>query len=601
MTRHKTFLFIWLALFVVSSCFCVKSALSWRKSALRLRTMEDTVLCDFTIDLAKQGTTTAQFKHSLANPPHGAMLFIESAGESFQGKAAALEKAEVYISIANSEAELLKPTRLFAGFHLQDISTVLSGNSFTAFTQLNKLNETGDYEITIDVRKAMPEGPAFHVIAQYTYCGIESIRVFLAGTIAAGFGLLSLLLLCCAAWRLRKLMQKTPQPTGSKVMYLLSVYPRWSETFLRLDMRYLEAEGIPLHIISLFPGNCEMQEGWPSATVLSPYAGWGTEKAWKNSTPSDRTSWPIPKFIRARISLFKHRQLLTAIITECKQNGIGHIHAEFADLAALLGAKAAKTCGCTFSVGIHALDIHNMKYPPRTIFGNADFITVCNQSAAIAFSQNCPWAKERLHIIHHGIDLPAWPFQPQHEIADPIQILFCGRLVPKKGISILIDAMKVLIAHAHHQAKLTIVGEGPLENDLKDQCSALNLNDAVVFTGRLDQEQIRQHFATASCLCAPSIVTDDGDRDGVPNIIVEAMAFGLPVIGSLSGSLQEVITDDTAWPVAEPTAASLADAILDMASQQSETERRRTNARNLIEYRFDAAKLAKKRAMLFNP
>ncbi len=599
MLRHRIFLSIWLALFVASAFFCIKAALSWRTATNSVSAMKNAILCELDVDFARQGVYSAEFRHSSTLSPHGEILMVDLNDGENSRLAEILEESETYVGIYDNDEELFSE-RLLSLYHVSDISSGHDGKNYTAFFRMPFHHAPKTYTIKFDVRKpAQKQDATYSIISRYDFCGLESLFVLYTLAMTCLTGFLALLFLSCALWRIHLINSMPVSPSGSKTMYLLSVYPRWSETFLRNDIRHLAAEGVQLELFSLFPGNCEMEEDWPKAVVLSPYAGWGSEQAMQNGHRSKLRELPCPRWVRLHFSLFKHRQLLKAIVAECKQNGIGHIHAEFADLAALLGSIAAKKAGCTFSIGIHALDVHKLKYPAHALFDNAKFITVCNQAAAIAFSNACPWAKQKLHIIHHGIELQKWPFVEKRDTGELLKILYCGRLVPKKGLSLLIDAIEILNNHAHSQATLTIVGEGPLEAELKAQVAALGLDSSVTFLGRLKQSEMREHFADASCLCAPSIVTKDGDMDGVPNVILEAMATGLPVIGSLAGSLGEVITAETAWPVQEVTPHNLADAILDMASQPSETERRRHNARNHVEYRFDAEKLAKKRAALY--
>ncbi len=599
MLKHKIYLTIWLVLFLASAYFFLKSAFAWHSARSSFAKMQNAVLSEMEVDFSKAGEYTAEFNHTSKLSPHGAMLMANFHGSDASHIAEILDEAEAYIYILEGDNELFS-SRLLSQYGFSNCTETYDGGTYIGFFRMPTSFHTQKYTIKLEVKKPSQHTNAvFKIISKYHFCGIERIAVMICATCTIVTGALMLIFLSCLFWRIHLIRSVPLKPSGAKIMYLMSVYPRWSETFIRNDIRHLIAEGVHMELFSLFPGNCKMEEGWPEAVILSPYAGWGSEEAMQNGKRSPLRDLPIPRWIRMQISLFKHRQLLNAIVAECKRGGIGHIHAEFADLAALLGAMAAKKAGCSFSVGIHALDIHKLKYPAHAIFDSAKFITVCNQNAAIAFSNACPWAKQRLHIIHHGINLQEWPFIEKRETGDALKIIYCGRLVPKKGVSLLIDALEILVNHAHNAATLEIIGEGPLEDELKAQVASLGLSDCVSFVGRLSQPEIRGLFAKASCLCAPSVVTKDGDMDGVPNVILEAMASGLPVIGTTVGSLSEVITDETAWPVQEAEPHNIADAILDMASQLPETDRRRQNARSHIEFRFDAEKLGKKRAALF--
>ena len=604
MLKHKIFLTIWLLLFVASTYFCLKFAFASHKANNSFRTMKDAVLCDMHVDFSRSGVYTADLRHTSKLSPHGINLLTELHNDGGRELAHILEESETYVIVSDGKEELFSE-RLFAVYNMaSQEQPKYKDHEYTAFFRLPIHPMPKTYTIKFDVTKPCQEADAnYSIIARYHFCGLEQMFVHITMMLSCVTGFIAIVLLSCALWRVHLMKSLSMASSGTKTMYLLSAYPKWSETFIRNDIRHLIENGVHLDVVSLFPGNCKREEDWPEATVIS---------STPEITPNEPSAYPrlialisklrripCPRWIRLYISFFKHRKLIKEIAAECKRRNIGHIHAEFADLAALVGAIAAEKTGCSFSIGIHALDIHKLKYPAHALLDNAKFITVCNQKAAITISEACPWAKQKLHVIHHGINLNDWPYSEKRYSDDTIRIVFCGRLVPKKGIPILIDAIEILINHSHNQATLEIIGDGPLEEQLKTQVKSLELDNFITFTGRLTQTEIREHFSKASCLCAPSIVTNDGDMDGVPNVILEAMATGLPVIGSTAGSLPEVITNETAWPVQEVTQHTLADAILDMASQPQETDRRRQNARSHVEYRFDAEKLGKKRAALF--
>ncbi len=597
MLKHRIFLTIWLLLLIAATYFCLKFAFACHTANRSFKAMRNATLCEMMVDFSRPGVYTADFRHTSELSPHGIYLLTELHSNGREGLAHVLDEAEANVIISDGKEDCFSG-KLFSHYHLSFlVEPKHNDREFTPFFTLPVPLNLKTYTIKVDVTKPCHEADAkYYIIARYHFCGLERMFVHFTLVLSCVTGFLALIFLSCTLWRIHLIRSLSRVASGSKTMILLSHYPQWSETFIRNDIRHLISEGVHLTVVSLFPGNCKPEDNWPEAIVLSPES---SEEAINNESNSKLRHIPCPRWIRIHISLFKHRKLLNEIVAECKRSGIGHIHAEFADLAALLGSMAAKKTGCTFSVSIHALDIHKLKYPAHALFDNAKFITVCNQNAAIAFSNACPWAKQRLHIIHHGINLQEWPYQEKRETGDTLKILFCGRLVPKKGVSSLIDALDILVNQSHNQATLEIIGNGPMREELKAQVESLGLGKYVTFTGHISQSEIREHFAQASCLCAPSIVTKDGDMDGVPNVILEAMATGLPVIGSTVGSLPEVITTETAWPVPDVKPHNIADAILDMASQPQETDRRRQNARNHIEYRFDADKLGKKRAALF--
>jgi glycosyltransferase involved in cell wall biosynthesis len=379
------------------------------------------------------------------------------------------------------------------------------------------------------------------------------------------------------------------------IAFLYSSFPKWSETFLRQDLALLLEQGLPIHAISLFSGDCEPQADWPKAEVLQKT---NIPSVSAKPSPSKRLSF-LPKQFRAWLSLLKHRKLLDALCLRLKQLEIKHIHAEFADLPALLAAKAAKRLNISYSVGIHAFDVHCAKYPAATIFGDACFITACNQAAADALSAANPSLKSKIAVIHHGIDLQKWTFDDCQPPKPICKIAFVGRLVPKKGLDILIQTLPFL-KNAGMDFHLDVVGSGPLENELKDFARQQKVEDFIHWHGVQPPKGVRSILRQSSCLCAPSVIASDGDRDGIPNTVLEAMSIGLPVITTQVGGLKEAMTDDRGWIIDFLSSLQLSNTLTTFAATSPEERQRRIqNARQLIESDFDARKLAKQRANLF--
>ena len=407
------------------------------------------------------------------------------------------------------------------------------------------------------------------------------------------------------------------------IAFLYSSFPKWSETFLRQDLALLLEQGLPIHAISLFSGDCEPQADWPKVEVLQK-----TNVPSVSAQPSSsrRLSF-LPKQFRAWLSLLKHRKLLDALCIRLKQLDIKHIHAEFADLPALLAVQAAKRLNITYSVGIHAFDVHCAKYPSSILFDKARFITACNQAAADTLIAANPSLKSKIAVIHHGIDLQKWTFDDCQPPKPICKIAFVGRLVPKKGLEILIRALSYL-KRGGMEFTLEVVGSGPLENELKTLAGQQGVEDSIHWHGVQPPEGVRSILRQSSCLCAPSVVAPNGDRDGIPNTVLEAMAVGLPVIATPVGGIAEALSNDKGWMIDLQSPIQIAGTSITFASTPAlekdkdwinflsplqlantlttfastpleERQRRIQNARKLIESDFDARKLARNRAKLF--
>ena len=384
-------------------------------------------------------------------------------------------------------------------------------------------------------------------------------------------------------------------PQACTSIFLFTAYPLWSETFIRQDLAFLQKAACPVIGAALYSGDCTPEADWPDVTVLTPGAAPSSTISRRKSRLRELLLKLLPAKLFTALSLWKHRALVKRLTAFARDHHATHIHAEFADLAALVASRAARNLGITYSVGIHAFDIHACKFDLAALLCNARAIAVCNQAALDACRQRLPQTASLLHLIYHGVNLDAWHFNPPSSSpsSSVLDILFIGRLVPKKGISILLDAMALFAQlPGAPRVRLTLAGTGPLEDTLRRQADSLSLDTR--WLGRQSPEQLRALLPTMTCLCAPSIVTPDGDRDGIPNVILEAMASGVPVVASQVGSIGEVVTPETGWPIDTLTPQTLSETLLALWNCPDRASRI-IRARKLIEDSFDARKLAETR------
>jgi colanic acid/amylovoran biosynthesis glycosyltransferase len=189
---------------------------------------------------------------------------------------------------------------------------------------------------------------------------------------------------------------------------------------------------------------------------------------------------------------------------------------------------------------------------------------------SVAIAENlvelgCPPEKIRIHRT--GIPLDRFPFTQRYPPENGQWRLFQAcRLIPKKGVDITLRAFAIF-QRQHPGAKLTIAGEGPLAGQLQALAEELRIGSRVSFPGFVSQAKLRDLFYQSHIFLHPSVTGPDGDREGVPNALLEAMASGLPVAATWHGGIPEAIDDgETGLLVQEASDGDLAAAILRLAA-----------------------------------
>lgn len=167
--------------------------------------------------------------------------------------------------------------------------------------------------------------------------------------------------------------------------------------------------------------------------------------------------------------------------------------------------------------------------------------------------------------IPMGVDLSRFNSAPRTSTSDAtVELLFVGRLAEKKGVGQLLAAVEDSRLSSRTDYRLTIVGDGPLRRQLEAQASGPALRGKVSFLGALSHEELGPRLNSAHVLCAPFVVGKDGDRDGMPAVVMEAAASGLPIIASDIGGVRDIVeTGVTGWLLPSGDVAALSQAILD--------------------------------------
>ena len=230
-------------------------------------------------------------------------------------------------------------------------------------------------------------------------------------------------------------------------------------------------------------------------------------------------------------------------------------------------------------------------YRMRGLCADARFVVVCSERArAELTSRMRPISSSKPHLCYHGVDLTRLTFRGTRDRRETstLRVLSVCRLVPKKGIDVVLHALAILKERGE-PFTYRIAGSGAEEPTLRTLARRLDL-DEVEFLGDQATEQVRALLSWADVFALPCRVAEDGDRDGIPNSILEAMGAGVPVVATDAGGVSEVIRHlETGWLLQENDARAVADALQKTATRPALVDDIVAQARREVELRFNHA------------
>ena len=382
-----------------------------------------------------------------------------------------------------------------------------------------------------------------------------------------------------------------------RVGYLLGDFPVVSERFLLRELAELDRRGVPLSVYALRrckggPIPPEAEAFVERVRYIPPLVSWRAARA------AARRALHLRSYLGTKATMaglaVRSRSLAPRAIPnlaaaeyiadDMARAGVTHVHAAFASQPALIGLLVARSLGLPFSFAGHARDIFVRAQVLPEKIAAARFVNVCTEHAASHLRALCPEHADNIHTIYHGLDPEALP-SAERRPTDPPTILAVGRLVPKKGFEYLIRACHRL-AQAGVGFRCVIAGGGPLRLALETSARKLGLTQLTI-TGALPPDSVEALYGRASVFVCPSVMAPDGDRDGLPNVVLEAMAWRLPVVGTDVGGIPEAVAHERTGLIVPPNnATALSEAIERVLTDRSLAERLGDAGRRLVVERF---------------
>jgi glycosyltransferase involved in cell wall biosynthesis len=256
------------------------------------------------------------------------------------------------------------------------------------------------------------------------------------------------------------------------------------------------------------------------------------------------------------------------------------VHAYFAHAPAAVAERAAWHLSVPFGFSVHAKDARKVEtHTLRARATRAACVVACNRDVA----GDLRGIGAATHLVPHGVDFTRFAPMP-HVTHEGLRVLAVGRLVEKKGFDVLVDALAATPPHA----SLRIIGDGPRRAQLTHQIAARGLGDRITLVDSCTHSTLPAEYAAADVVVVPSIVDGSGDRDGLPNVVLEAMACARAVVGTRAGAIESAIRHaDTGLLVAPGCAASIATALRTLAGNAQLRESLGRRARATVEREYD--------------
>jgi len=401
-----------------------------------------------------------------------------------------------------------------------------------------------------------------------------------------------------------------------RIACILTVFPSVTETFIFGDLRALKDSGHDVGLMHFLDGSCDIWQkdarvlrenvliGGPlvSPGVFAAFVGYLVRR-------------PI-RLIRTLLWIVLHRgssirgRLKTLLIlpkcvqfaSECKRWRADRVHAAWSNHAAIAALVIQRLNGTPFSMASHAgQDVFRDPVMLREKVAGASFVAVCNRATFGRLLEIAdPEDHRKLVLLSHGVDLETFDVErsaPQG--SSPRRIVFVGRLAYGKGIAYLIEAAR-LLHEGGVEFRLDLFGDGPERAATRESIEQLGIADQVQMYGEVSQEDVAGALVQADLLVLPSELRHDGGREGLPNVLLEAMAAGVPVVASRIASVEQAVQDGvTGLLVPQRDPESLATAMRRVFDEPELTHRRVVAAREMVRESFDRKVCGRRFVSLF--
>jgi len=374
--------------------------------------------------------------------------------------------------------------------------------------------------------------------------------------------------------------------SGSAVAYLVMRFPLITETFVLRELGAVaERVEFPIELLALRPGHRRSihpaAASWLAVVQIGSIARGVRELLRLVITRPHIVGRVIRTLLldygrdpRALVRSLAVLVLTASFVPVIRRRGIAHLHAHFASEPAEAAWILAAFTGVTYSITAHAYDLFMDTRGLDRRTGGAQFVA-CISEYNQRFLQarnpalECP-------LVHCGVPTREMQRPPHAPNPESTRVVMVSSFQPKKGHAVLIEALRR--SPALQQTRLDLVGTGPLQSKISGLVNSAGLKDRVNFLDDQPEDAVRRIVAGSDVLVQPSVVAPDGDMDGIPNTLIEAMALGIPVVTTSLSGIPELVIDGVTGVVVSPDDPDELAAGLRKVIEDPEAARRRAVA-----------------------
>jgi glycosyltransferase involved in cell wall biosynthesis len=394
------------------------------------------------------------------------------------------------------------------------------------------------------------------------------------------------------------------------VAYVTTTFPTLA-TFIESEVHRLRDQGVDVRVFTLRPVSREYQPEHAALLQVTRYIGspldpasWAAVVHWLLRRPHVllgdvlRMAWASRGSLYALAGHLGYVPAAARVALEVRRGKIERVHGAWAHFPGSVAWLASRLAGCRFSLAAHAgADLYRTQAHLAEKVRAADFTVACVRGNA-EMLRRLAGPGSRVEWLYHGVDLGRFDGSGRAREASP-RLLAVGRLAEVKGFDDAIRALGLLRSRGL-TPRLTIVGEGPQRSELERLTTLEGVREQVEFLGAKAHDALLPLYRGAWLLLAPSKVMANGRRDGIPNVVIEAMAMGVPVVGTRAAGLEEAIVPGETGALCAPgDPVSLADAVEPLLRDAQVVDRMGASARERVTASFDAARNFQRMLALF--